>query len=79
MTCESCGSERFSVVHVFRNKMWHPARKQWVFTPEIDSREVLCADCQKVYITETSIRYKSIYDEKLMRIKFVNPKDKNNE
>lgn len=70
MQCDNCGSEKFDVISVQRNRDWSAEKQKWVFSLNADVRKVICRYCNLVYYTRTTKLFKAKYDEKTLKIKF---------
>lgn len=70
MQCDNCGSEKFEVISVQRNRDWNPDKQKWIFSLHSDVRKVICRDCNQVYYTKTTKLFKAKYDETQLKIRF---------
>lgn len=71
MICPKCGNDKFSVVNVFRNKIYR--NEHWVYSSR-DTRLIICDDCGNRYFTETEIIAEIKFDSSAFR-KFIQPLD----
>jgi len=74
MLCEECGSEKFSVVRVWRNRK-HSDKGAPVFNSLYDMRRVICNGCGKLYRIQAEMLFAEEYDKKTMKIKRVSPQE----
>lgn len=74
MECPECGSDRFSVIRVWRQRK-HSDKGEPVYNSLYDMRRVICDACGTIYITETQILYSEQYDKTTMKKRRVQPQE----
>ena len=69
MQCPYCGSEKFEIIRKYSNLKYNKETKKKVRNHDTDLRKMVCSECHRVLITETSLIYGLSYsDEKCKEI-----------
>jgi len=63
MFCRYCGSDKFIVLKVNRERRYDVRRRSYLPDDDIDTRLIVCDVCGRRYITETMIIAEIGYDE----------------
>lgn len=67
MQCVKCGSEKFDVVRVWRNRRYSAERRRVVVALDGDLRKLLCAECGSVYYSESRLVAQARWDGERLR------------
>lgn len=67
MQCPKCGSEKFDVVRVWRNRRYSAEKRRVVVALDGDLRKLLCAECGSVYYSESRLVACARWDEGRLR------------
>jgi len=65
MQCDRCGGEKFYQLRKYSSKRF--VKGKWIYSADIDTRKIYCAECGQIYYTETVKSHILEYDEKKMK------------
>ncbi len=67
MQCDRCGGEKFYQMRKYPSKRYVGGK--WIYSANIDTRKVYCAECGQIYYTETIKSHIIEFDKKRMKKK----------